>query len=112
MRRRTHMSENVAQWVCEVCRAPVDDRKGMLYCNSGAANGTYRSRERWRVAHFDCLREGQEGIAPYIIDVERIRTPEHVVAWTAHLMTKTWLPGTDWHRKLQELAKAWGSADV
>lgn len=47
----------------------------------------------WRVLHDDCT----DPDAPlYEIGVENLRTPAQLLAYTAHLMTKSWLECTDW----------------
>ena len=55
----------------------------------------------WLVFHDECASDPR---SVYFIDVERIRTFEDVIYWTAHLLeSKSWLPFTDWHRLLYSL---------
>jgi hypothetical protein len=132
------VARNVVRWICDICGRVVDDGAGGLICNLAGADellaarrqwddehlrgpgeplkvvvmteyATYPPDKTWRVAHFDCLPDGATIYSDYCIEVDQIRTPEQVVAWTAHLMTKTWLPLTNWHATLQGLANKWGT---
>lgn len=64
---------------------------------SGADLLTYPEPARWHVFHDDCVEGLGVEPQPYEIGLHRVRTHEHLVAWTAHLMhTKAWLRYTNW----------------
>lgn len=95
--------------VCEVCLQLIDDGDGAVWCRPEVAaaapppdEGQFLldellagpdTRARWRVTHDEC--EPGEG---YRIAVERIRTWPAYLHWTAHLMSKGWLAGTNWDK--------------
>lgn len=56
----------------------------------------------WQVVHLDCITdaEWQRG---YPIEGTRINTVRKALAWTLHLMEKTWFEFTDWRRVMQKL---------
>lgn len=58
-------------------------------------------RAPWRVTHYDC---DPEDTSAYWIGLERVTTCQELLAWTGHLMEKTWLQDTDWN----ELCRAAG----
>jgi hypothetical protein len=68
--------------------APPPDEGQFLLDELLAAPDTHTC---WRVTHDGC--EHGEG---YRIAVERIRTWPAYLHWTAHLMGKGWLAGTNW----------------
>jgi hypothetical protein len=49
---------------------------------------------RWQALHTSCDPDLER--EDYFIEVDRIRTAEDALRWTAHLMPKTWLHRTDW----------------
>lgn len=57
---------------------------------------------RWKAWHRSCDPEPQAD--HYWIAADRISRWEHVVDWTAHLMSKRWFEETDWDQLLWGLA--------
>lgn len=80
-------------WTCTVCGNPIADGTGSIFIPYEEIRGALRAdcEPRWITAHFDC--DDRDG---YSIDVERIRTHEQALAWTAHLMGKRWVADTNW----------------
>ena len=59
-----------------------------------------RPVERWHVVHSAC---DQDPTGPgYAIEVERVLTWPRLVAFTAHLEEKPWLPYTNWRAVLRD----------
>jgi hypothetical protein len=56
----------------------------------------------WHVWHFRCDPHPEED--GYQIGVEDLRTWTRLAWWTAHLMSKSWLPLTDWDGLLRDVA--------
>ena len=52
----------------------------------------------WRSHHYACA---SLGISTYCIPVEELRTFVDVLNWTAHLLEKPWLSGTNWYSMLR-----------
>lgn len=120
-------------WTCDVCRGPVVDETGYVTVDYDeihecrrreqeweaelerrrAEQGTRflalslaeipeNPRPRWRVLHHACDPKPES--CDYWIAVERIRTAGDVIAWTAHLLEKDWLPLTSWDDLLRRVA--------
>jgi hypothetical protein len=71
------------------------------------------TRERpvhWVVLHAACDQVDERG--PYTIEVERIRSAWDALAWTDHLIGKTWVAHTDWGSLINQIAKAGGSTEA
>ena len=62
---------------------------------------THPHRAPWRIAHDACQPEPPG--RTYDIDVAQFQTHKAVVAWTAQLMDKTWLPFTNWGGLLRRI---------
>jgi hypothetical protein len=72
-----------------------------------------RTRARsapWLSYHGACDPLDERGA--YSIDVERVRSGWDALAWTEHLMSKTWLGVTDWRHVLGRIAKEHGSSEA
>lgn len=109
--------------ICETCRQPMTDAA------AGSLSITYDGIRRaqaeqhddgegqafsieeflaqpdgpcWRSRHYRCEPEGDEG--EYAIGHDVLRTWSDLARWTAHLLGKNWLPGTDWDCVLREAA--------
>lgn len=118
------------EWNCSVCGKAVDDGAGYLTIDIDEVNKVEDARREWDAAHprdfsvdellaeyprdagwlvfhGDCDPEPDR--QSYWFDVGRIRSPWDVVAWTAHLMEKSWLPATSWDSLIGKLAKDHGS---
>lgn len=118
-------------WHCAVCGEPVEDGAGYLEVSDAEVHeveqrrGAARRRAResnpygleiysgadlrnlaedapWRVQHRDC--DPQPDAGAYSIAIERVRTPELVLARTAHLLEKSWLKATNWPAILRHAA--------
>ena len=105
---------NELTWTCAVCDRPVADGSGHLVIEMSQVTvaedrwsafttehaGGYSLDELldapdpvpWRAVHVDC--EPDSG--PYAIEIAKVRTHAGLLAWTAHLMSKSWLRVTDW----------------
>jgi hypothetical protein len=119
-----------AKWSCEICSEPIEDGAGCIHLPDGDSQSVYAARSgwerahpngtdvmdlienypeplRWSAQHFECCSEpdGPEG---YGFAVERARTPEQLLAWTAHLMGKGWFNATDWDEVLERQLESWG----
>ncbi len=117
-------------WVCRGCQGPVADGDGYLhvsykaiheaetarrdwYARHGDANGmvtltgpdlfSFPDQAPWVAHHSHCDPEPEAG--DYFIDVERARTAEQLLSWTAHLMGKDWLSATDWQDVLERVKR-------
>ena len=119
-------------WTCSVCGQPVDDGDGWVAVDVHEAIRAERqhrewdqghtgsvtfdelsSREppaHWLVLHAECDPLDERG--PYSIEVQRIRTAWDVLAWTSHLVEKTWVAATDWRQLINDIAKANGSQEA
>lgn len=106
------------EWECERCGFPIADGAGYLAIDLHEASTaevleaewherhrdsigatlaelmTLPEPARWVIAHDKCspLPDGPY----YCIDIERAKTAAHLLNWTAHLMSKTWLSATNW----------------
>lgn len=112
-------------WLCEHCSEPISDGAGYIFVDMQEVaeaeaslmdwgERTRRREEpmplteflgvptpaRWRVLHGSCnpLPDGPY----YCIDIERARTPEQLLWWTSHLMSKTWIWATTWRGVIRE----------
>ena len=62
------------------------------------------TKVEWLAVHDACdSAEAIQGDA-YSIAIERIRRPRQALAWTAHVMEKSWLVTTNWADLLHRLA--------
>jgi hypothetical protein len=105
--------------VCDVCLQLIADGEGNVWVDQNAAHQLYHSpawppgqdydedddecddlgeltpgvqNVPWRTTHTAC----EVCRWPYLIPVERIRSWQSYLHWSAHLMSKEWLPATDW----------------
>jgi hypothetical protein len=115
-------------WLCGACSAPVGEWDGYLYASVHQAQRSLQAerdwRERhpaplavsaanitellsapghaeWKVTHIRCGGEACPFDA-YCLDPGDVATWQQLVKWTAHLMGKNWLAGTDWEEVLRE----------
>lgn len=115
-------------WPCRVCGDPIADGTGYLHVPADELHAADERRRRieeakqgdpfwtveelrereatapWLAHHRDC--DPNPGAGDYWIPVERVRTARDVLARTAHLLGKEWLPATDWPRILRHAARA------
>jgi hypothetical protein len=114
------------EWVCQVCSKSVGDESGYVFINeeealeaeredSGDVDDDRPSAQTiyelvastntvsWKIVHSACDTEDDEVLC-YRIDVERVRTPQQLLAWTAQLMDKSWLPWTNWSQTIKKVA--------
>lgn len=117
-------------WLCEICRAEIIDGSGYVAVNMrdlfryrdyqkafkergadalpagfmDAADllAEYPVRPRWHIIHLACDSDPEADA--YAIHVERIRTPSHLLHWSAHLLEKSWIQSTDWDDILHDQA--------
>jgi len=68
------------------------DEEGSEYESSFAAY--LENSGQWTALHYDCAEDGE--LSGYPIELDRLQTYRHLIAWTAHLMEKVWLPHTNW----------------
>lgn len=96
--------------VCDVCLQQIDDGDGHVWADQDDANSAFYSTDgsddpldflglttrpdvvAWRTTHTSC---GMSDCA-YKIEVERIRTWQSFLYWSAHLTGKKWHVATDW----------------
>ncbi|WP_327724994.1 hypothetical protein [Streptomyces europaeiscabiei] len=91
---------------CAVRRRRDDrERVGSFLVVDLAGLTAYPAQVRRRVHHRECDPAREESHCR--IRAGRPRDRADPLEWTAHLMTKTWLPSTDWHDVLRE-ARAGG----
>ena len=111
-------------WTCKHCRKPIKDGTGWITIAQSAVWQWQRdekawreSREdphwltgkdldarpdepRWNVVHSKC--DAEDTGTDYTINIERIRTERDLLSWSAHLLGKTWIQHTDWHRVIRK----------
>lgn len=109
-------------WTCAVCQTPVLDGQGHLVVDMPAVNeaeqrwgdlgdkhsGGYSVGDllaapdpvEWRAVHLTCEPEG----SPYAIEIANVRTHAGLLAWTSHLMEKSWLRFTNWSQLIADKA--------
>ncbi len=49
---------------------------------------------RWQHMHYACIEKADLEVV-YPIDLTRLNTHEHLIAWFGHLQEKVWQPGTN-----------------
>lgn len=106
-------------YLCDMCGRLVDDGEGCVMVRhsdiatwreldalwkqafpGGKATSTRAILARpdpvpWRIFHDGC--NPRPDLDGYDINVDRIRTHQTLLERTAELMSKSWLPVTDWH---------------
>jgi hypothetical protein len=126
------MDERLLAWRCDVCEGPVHDRDGYVCVDYAdlreyerqarawdeahvdaffvpvSEYDTYPTLVRWHVLHGRC--DPRPDSADYWIGVERIRTPDQVIAWSAHLLGKRWIQTTTWPDVLRSVASQLGGS--
>lgn len=92
-------------WKCDVCRRPVADHTGSIYVpfaeiqDAGVVTKAWipsgpHETAHWRVNHQECRQDQDE--SGYGFGVNQIRTMGQALAWTIHLMGKSWVGDSDW----------------
>ncbi len=120
------------EWSCQSCKEPIADGEGFFELFTWKVR-EYREAVKawetehpgrshslaellslpdvphWRILHFKCNPTEEEG---YWFAIERMRTPEQMLSWTAHLMDKHWFRDTNWSQViyLQKNKQNWGLA--
>lgn len=120
---------------CDTCKQPIEGTTGRIWVDNAAVAAYLRARREWTAAHeeepggavsftfgdaaelpdrvkwqahhIDC--DPDPDTVSYVIESERISTWADLAYWTAHLMEKSWLSATDWHRLLEGVAEGNGS---
>lgn len=115
---------------CETCHQPITDKApGYVTINHDDANKAEHAVAEWEKqnpgpaitgdalldypdpAHWQSLHEAcdpEPDSSSYTITSHRIDDWPKLVAWTAHLMGKTWLEHTDWDELLATTAALGG----
>jgi hypothetical protein len=95
-------------WTCFTCFSPVADGAGYVGIRPADIQTPDTWADAWHVAHYEHTAAGDElnlGLgADYQIEVERIRTPMQMLAWTAHLAEKRWVSDTNWSNLVRAVA--------
>lgn len=126
---------NNIDWTCDHCNQPIKDRTGYV-CVSYAdidryekqlpeweskhaepispgstiafirasAYAEYPTPAQWQTTHLDC--DPQPESHDYWMTVERLRTYERLLEFTAHLMGKKWINSTNWPKFLRRTIAA------
>jgi hypothetical protein len=111
-------------FICDTCGRPVEDGKGALYVRHADISKAVADHAEWEktrgdgidvvsllmmgapapwlIQHDACGAATADG---YDISVERVRTWRALLGWTAHLMSKTWLPSTNWASVIEDAAE-------
>ena len=107
---------------CRSCRRVISDGKGSVHISYDEINRAEDASDAWERRRRD-LAAANNGVvtlsdvpdhapahwtahhdqchpdeADYAIPVERMRTHEEMLAWTAHLLGKAWLHHTNWEQ--------------
>lgn len=83
---------------------------GHTIVTDGAGIMTHPKRVVWRAEHTACDSGDLDDM--YNIPAFKLRTWADLVAWTAHLMAKSWLDDTNWANLLEAAASGSGSVVV
>ena len=105
------------QAICDDCGQPIPDGGGHVWVDHlEAADLAKKERTKvartvslsavlsstrvtpWRTHHHGCTTNSA---STYGIPVEELRTFADVLNWTAHLLEKPWLSGTNWYSMLR-----------
>jgi hypothetical protein len=121
--------------ICDECKHPVADGEGSLWVDmtevdqreinvrawkqleaepttdmlqtySFSSILSYPEPAPWRVHHAVC--DPDPSTNAYAIEAHRCRSWADLVVWTSHLMGKTWLVHTDWHKVLEGAGESRG----
>ena len=112
--------------ICHKCRLPIEGDTGYLRVTYPDLH-KYREQEReyserhpegeavsitefllgpeeihWLPYHDKC--EPEPDLDAYQIDAVQLQSWQCLARWTAHLMSKNWLPHTDWDELLREVS--------
>lgn len=101
--------QDAVVWVCDQCREPIDGNDGFIGIGFDVIRTAITEQRggefdltdlddedepMWRVLHTEC--DPDPDYPCYDISVSRVTTRAQLLAWCAHLSTKSWLPYTDW----------------
>jgi hypothetical protein len=116
-------------WLCNVCGSPVADGAGYLEVDMRVVHQVEEAHRRfeeeqrdtspwgavdlgafldlppgarWLAHHAVCDPDPE--YSGYWFAIERARTHAHLLNWTAHLMSKTWLEFTNWNELIGRMA--------
>jgi hypothetical protein len=103
-------------WKCQVCGFAIAHGEGYLIVRHQRLNqvavdthaweeahpdgstmedlASYPEDAKWEILHEACDPDPEDD--GYCITVERVRSTEHLLRWTIHLMEKSWLENTNW----------------
>ncbi len=110
--------------VCDICEKAVSVQDGTIWIGYDAINKAEEARRKWDSessdigvfstqfgelpqpalwmwGHRGCT--DQDGANEYWIDAERFAMPADALAWTLHLLEKTWFRATDWETLVRRL---------
>lgn len=111
-------------WNCWQCGDQIDPPEGHIYVKFADIQGTQADLDEWEDEYGEALHTWDDIMRKpgpvrwmichdvcdpdpdadgYFIPLRRLRTPMHMLAWTAHLMAKNWLPLTDWDDLLDRI---------
>jgi len=98
-------------WTCGTCFRPVADATGYVGIWPGNIQTPDLWADGWQVEHYEHTGSGDVlnldlggRVSEYQIEVERIRTPLQMLAWTAHLAEKRWVSDTNWAHLVRSVA--------
>lgn len=123
---------DVITWTCSICDAAVEDGEGYVSISILEADHAFEAMSDWEAKHQRSMTYEEIASAPpharwlvfhsscdpapeeesYPIDVERVRTPWDLLAWTHHLMGKPWIAGTDWISLIGQIARDHGAGPL
>lgn len=101
------------EWICDVCKSPIDNTLGGVWISHDHIRKAMEPQRpqslmtvseimarledgsTWRITHDRCAPRDTLDDS-YWLPVESLRTDTTLLNWTAHLLSKSWLPNTDW----------------
>ncbi|MEX0783770.1 MAG: hypothetical protein WD557_14085 [Dehalococcoidia bacterium] len=116
--------------VCGICGGQVTVRDAGIWVNVGKAEALVQARREWDQAHGPGVSAAELADYPYAdgnplgevpwvwghlscpagdggdgyhFEATRFETSADALAWTFHLMEKSWFPGTDWETLVRRL---------
>lgn len=123
---------NNIDWTCDHCNRPINDHAGYIHVSYAdidrydtavpewkakhqqpidgliltfaSAYSDYPAAAQWTATHGIC--DPNPDAHDYWMSVERLRTYERLLEFTAHLMDKTWIDSTNWPKFLRRTIAA------